>query len=421
MPIVVTRVCSACGATRTEPSSGWVRCAFCRTLIAFDFQRWLESAEHRRWLARAADAVAEWRAYTDDVALADAALADGDRSRAEGHLRVACDRLMALTPHLFPDEAHTDPARREAHLAHAVWWQLAQRTDPTFAALVAEMQSSQSRLDLRDPWPTLRSTLINLERQHAHAASLSPPPDPDGLDLAARSRVSQSLVLSAYLHLLDHATRVEALRWLHGVANVVEEPEDELGLYFDFRCPRCGLVTLTARGATEVTCVGCYHRRPYREGDLGFAGLAFGCTRCGAPIALETSQLEARCSFCHAVLQRAARTGDVERDFSRTAMRDASGVDGSALPPDGVDGFAVTAQTREQFVIDGLARQAAWFARLVTPARYAAIVRKSFGERAGDDELQRRLRAAVSAEGGSTDAVGLVSDTIDRLRASYGG
>ncbi|MCC7539112.1 MAG: hypothetical protein IT379_23015 [Deltaproteobacteria bacterium] len=420
MAIVVTHVCWRCGAPQGSAPRAWVRCERCDVLVAFDFQTWLESEDHAAWLARHGAQVAEWDAYTRDVAAADRAVAAGEHATAEGHLRRACARLFDLTPHVFPPEVHVDHERREAHLAYAVWWQRMQRLDPELRALAADLRANQARMDLRDPWPTIERSIALVAKQIERGERLEPPPDPDGLPMPARVRVAQSFLLSAYLHLLDPDRRLEALRALYGAARVVASvphddadgetdaraPDDALGLYFDFACPRCGLVTLTARGATEVTCVGCHHRRPFRDEDLRLGGVAFGCAACGAPLAIDATDLVTECTFCGAAQRRAARTGNVERAFARSvAATHALGGPAEEV----VQGVVARPEQRDALVLAGLARQALWFAKLVSPRRFAGILRASLGERWRDEAVIARLVEGIRREGGAVeDAIELV-------------
>jgi DNA-directed RNA polymerase subunit RPC12/RpoP len=427
MALVIRYRCHACGAhLDTSGSAAWLRCGYCQALIGYDWQAWFESPEYAAWLKRSAQLASGFAAYQKDVEAAATAARKGRAEKAEAHLRDAVGKLMELTPQSYPPEVRRDKAYRERYLRFEAWARLQSLVDPTLKALDAELQTVCRALDYRNPMPTLEKALVLLRKQTDRLAALPGAEDPDGMPPDARTRVVLSVFVSAYLPMLSREQRLTALRTVHGTNNVLEAGEtstDEVGHYLDWQCPRCGLASLQARAALELTCPGCFHRRPSSREVLGLSATSTRCGSCGNTVALAAGEVETACGSCGARVRRLLRTGAVEQDFARQIREDLAarqGVDAGALPEEGVDGLPVTEENRQELLLTGLARQANWYARLVQVPRYVELVRRSLP---GMSDAARaawleRVAERSATEGGDTAARQLLTEARSRLLAT---
>jgi DNA-directed RNA polymerase subunit RPC12/RpoP len=412
MALVIRYRCHACGAhLDTSGGVAWLRCGYCRALVGYDWQAWFESPDYGAWLKQQAANAGAWADYQKDVEAAAKAARKGRLEKAEEHLREAITRQMALTPHTWPPEVHRDKAYRERYLRFEAWARLQSYVDPSMMALDAELQTVCRALDYRNPMPTLEKALVLLRKQLARLAALPGAEDPDGMPPDARTRVVLSLFVNAYLPMLNREQRLKALRDVHGVNNVLEagaSTTDEVGWFIDWQCPRCGLASLQARSALELCCPGCYHRRPFSSEVLGLSAVSVRCGSCGATVALAAGAQEAACGSCGTRTRRILRTGAVEQDLARQAMRESAarhGLTPEALPAQGVEGFPVTEDNRLELRLTGLARQAHWYAKLVQVSRYVELVRRSLPELSDAERAARlaRVEELSASEGGADE------------------
>ena len=399
MAILVRYRCHRCGAVR-EATGGaaWVRCLHCRSLVGFDWPALLESREYKDWLARASQAASAGLRYQQTSAEAAQAIAAGRRAEGEALYRAACEIQLEMTPYVFPPEATTDAGYRERLMRFNAFALVQNMVDPELAGLWGRIQAALSRMDLRDPLPALEEGIELFRAQARRLASLGGPEDPDGLPPEERLRVTLGLFAGAYLHLLRPEQQLPVLQRIHGAGNVqqVGAPSDDLGMYLVWSCPSCGLASFQHRSVGELTCPGCYFRRPFRAPDLRLGPVQATCGGCGALVQLGSDQLEASCGFCKAAVRRAAATGDAVR-----AQKHALTLE--RLPDEGCAGFPVTDANRDQLVLDGLGRQAEWYATLVSPEAYAEVVRRTFpsltdAERAGKLEPLKAAGLAARAQ-----------------------
>lgn len=413
MSVVVRYVCHHCGAAREGGGDeGWVRCQHCRALIAFDWQAWLGSKAWAAYLRVAAkpETLAEWQRYQALGGQVDAALAAQDEEAALRHQRAAVEQLVTLMPSIYPPELATDAAYRERYLGWMAWTMVAQKRDATLAALQAELTARMQQIDWRAPMPTLEAAQALFTRQVDRLLALGPPEDPDGMPPAARHKAMLTQFLGGYAQLMSPAQVRALLEQIHGEGNVHEAGEGvaSLGLYREWRCGACGLMSLQATMVLEHTCPGCLFRVP--KGDSTLPRHALGCGRCGAPMVLEAGERERCCAHCGTWVRRVDRTGDVERAFAREVMAETAqrfGLELAPLPAEGVPGLAVTGATRRGLQLTGLARQAAMYGALVPVERWVALVTQTLpGERLS--ALLPELRRVVDAEGRNPTALSVL-------------
>ncbi len=427
MALVIRYRCHACGAhLDTAGSTAWLRCSYCQALIGYDWQAWFESPEYAAWLKRSAQLASGFAGYQKDVEAAGAAARKGRTEKAEGLLREAVAKLMALTPQSYPPEVQRDAAYRERYVRFEAWARLQSLVDPAMKELDAELQTVCRGVDYRNPMPTLEKALVLLRKQTARLAALPGAEDPDGMPPDARTRVVLSVFVSAYLPMLSREQRLTALRSVHGTNNVLEAGDattDEVGHFLDWQCPRCGLASLQARAALELTCPGCHHRRTATREVLGLSATSTRCGSCGNAVALAAGEVEAPCGSCGARVRRILRTGAVEQDFTRQIRDDLAakhGLGAGPLPEEGIDGLPVTEENRQELLLTGLARQAQWYARLIQVPRYVELVRRSLP---GLSDAQRaawleQVAQRSASEGGDDAARQLLAEARSRLLTS---
>lgn len=418
MSVVVRYVCHQCGAAAETGHAGWVRCQHCDALIAFDWQAWFGSKEYAAYLRVAShpDTLAGWQRYQAASARAEAASAAGDRPAAEASMRQAVEQLVALTPSIYPPELQANAAYRERYVRWMTWTLLAQKTDRELAALQSELMAKMQAIDWRDPLPALEHAASLLTRQVERMALLNPPEDPDGMPPPARLKATMTQFLGGYLQMLSPEQVRAVLERIHGKANVHEAGAgvETLGLYREWRCPACGLVSLQANMVQELTCMGCVFRKPIGDASK-LPRLELGCGRCGAAMVLEEGERERSCAHCGTWVRRIDRTGDVERDFAKDLMQQYSkqyGFELASLPAEGTPGLQVTPENRRSLQLAGLARMAAAHGAIVPAKRWLGLVKATFpGVRGAELEgVLDEVRAVVRAEGGSEVALRTIDD-----------
>jgi DNA-directed RNA polymerase subunit RPC12/RpoP len=405
MALVIRYRCHTCGAhVDSAGQVAWVRCGHCRALVGYDWQAWFESQEYAEWLRRYPALAPGFTDFQKEVEAARAAAHKGLLDEAERWLRQAVDRVMGLTPQLYPPEVQRDAAYRERYIRYDAWLRLQWILDPAIAALDTEIQAVSRGLDMRDPLPTLEKLLELMRQQLSRLSVLPGAEDPDGMPPASRSRVWLSCLVSAYMPMLTPEQRLSMLRSVHGVNNVREvegASQDEVSLYFDWQCPRCQLFSLQGRGATAVFCPGCLCKAAVPAELTTLSALPARCGSCGHPVTISQGKMEVPCGICGAIVRRIARTGSVERDLTFEAISK-SGHELPQLPEEGVPGVPVTPENRLELVLVGLARQANWYARLIQPSRYLDVVRRSLpelGDRARAAQLERVAQLSAAERG----------------------
>jgi DNA-directed RNA polymerase subunit RPC12/RpoP len=384
MSVVIRYVCHHCGAAREGGGgAGWVRCAHCGVLIAFDWQAWLGSAEYAAYLrvATKPEALAGWQRYQALTAEVDQALAAKDEPRARDLMRQAVEQMVAQLPAVYPPELSTDAAYRERYFRWLTWTMFIQKADPQLAALASSLQACLRRFDHRDPMPVLDEAAQLLTKQADRTAALGPPDDPDGMPPPARLRASLSQFLGGYVQSLSPDQVRALLERIHGRGNVHEAGEgvETLGLFRDWRCPACGAVSLQANSVHEHTCPGCAFRLPKSVSPLPRFELQ--CGRCGAAVVLEEGERERCCAFCDTWVRRVDRTGDIEREYTREVMASYAqqfNLAMAPLPAEGQPGVPVTTANRRELQVIGLARSVAMYGALVPPSRVLALVTATF-------------------------------------------
>ncbi|HVG63547.1 MAG TPA: hypothetical protein VNA24_33585 [Hyalangium sp.] len=397
MALVIRYRCHTCGAhVDSAGQVAWVRCGHCRALVGYDWQAWFESQEYAEWLRRYPALAPGFTDFQKEVDAAREAARKGLLDEAERWLRKAVDRVMGLTPQLYPPEVQHDPTYRQRYVRYDAWLRLQWMVDPTIEALDTEVQAVILGLDMRDPLPTLEKLLELIRRQLSRLATLPGGEDPDGMPPASRNRVWLSCLVSAYMPMLTPEQRLAMLRAVHGVNNVREvegSSQDEVSLYFDWQCPRCQLLSLQGRGATAVFCPGCLCKAALPAELTDPSALPTRCGSCGHPVTISQGKMDEACGSCGAIVRRIARTGSVERDLVFEAISK-SGYELPQLPEEGVPGVAVTPENRLELVLMGLARQANWYARLIQPSRYVELVRRSLPGLSDKERATRLERVA---------------------------
>jgi len=406
MTVIVRYECHACGApAEAHGEQAWLRCGYCRALLGFDWQAWFESPDYSSWLKKAPSQVAAWGDYQKLAARGEALAKKGELEKAEESFREAVEKMLSLSPHVFPPEVQTDRAYRERYLRHTAWAQLQQFADPEAAKLWAGTMDLLRRFQLRDPLATLEPAAEQMGRMVDRTVRIpGAPEDPDGMPPNARRRVSMTQFLSAYLHLLSPAARLKLLERMHGSGNVVvtgDARADEVGLYQEWECPRCGLFSLQPRMATERCCPACLCRRRVGSGREALAETTVACRGCGAQTTLAAGAFEGTCVHCGGALRRLARTGDAERDFARAVQKQYGGpaAESDGLPLEGAD-FADLQRL-------GVAHAFLWYGKLTGKEQLAGVLRRNLAGLTGA-RLQAELAAigaVVRREGGDEAAL----------------
>jgi DNA-directed RNA polymerase subunit RPC12/RpoP len=422
MALLLRYRCHACGAhVDSAGHAAWVRCGHCQALVGIDWQAWFESPAYAAWLRDYPALLPRFTALQERVAAATALVREGHPEQALPLLREAVALQMEVTPQQFPPEVRTDAAYRERYVRYDAWVRLRILADAPLAALYARMVDVCGAMDLSDPLPTLEHVLEALTRLYDRLFELPGFEDPDGMPPASRRQLTLTLTVSAWLPLLAPAQRLAVLRRVHGVNNVREtnaEPSDDLGLYLEWTCPHCALVSFQARTATELICVGCYFKRPFSAEVLGLEALDARCGNCGHAVPLPAGALERACEVCGALVRRLARTGAVEQRFSRD--HGARWARTAPLPEEGVAGPVLPGVSRQQQCLAGLGRQASWYATLVPLTRYLDVVRRSLP---GMSDLERaalleRVESLPFFEGLSDAGRERLARTRERLSAA---
>ena len=382
MALLLRYRCHACGAhVESTGHAAWVRCGYCRALVGIDWQAWFESTAYAQWLRAYPSMVPKFTALQRHVETATAHVRAERLEEARHELRHAVDLQMEVTPQLFPPEVRTDAAYRERYVRYDSWVRLQVLVDAPLAALNTEMMTVSSTTDPRDPLPAVLRVLEVLRRFYDRLFSLPGYEDPDGMPPASRRQLSLSLTAHAWLPMLSPEQRLTLLRHVHGANHVLEthpSGSDDLGIYVEWMCPHCGLVSLQGRTATELICVGCYAKRPFPAELLG-SEVSTRCGGCGHPVTLPKGVLERPCAACGALVRRLARTGAVEKQYTRDMMAMA-GASPPPLPEEGTPGALLPGVSRQQQCLAGLGRQASWYATLIPLTRYLALVRRSLPE-----------------------------------------
>jgi hypothetical protein len=254
-----------------------------------------------------------------------------------------------------------------------------------------------------------------LERVEADAKhALHPKPeDPDGLSSPARFRFNAQMWAASYARSMDGEQLVTLLRLVYGSDAVIVEPgaAHEHGLFIEFQCPRCGLVSLSSRSETCWTCFGCMRQFPFRPELVEARPMVLPCASCGALVTFERQVLESRCRHCDAAARRVADDGAIYREWLHVL-----GLPKRSLPPEGEGGFEVTNENRMRMVLDGLERIATSYASLITPMHYARIVASTFSH-ASDEAIDRVVGDVVARLSKSANHAAALSMVTEARRA----
>lgn len=414
MALLIRHECFSCGKTRDNGAGEpWVRCSHCDTLLGFDWTAWFETQEYAASLKNAARTAKEWQVYQALLEKADARIAAGNLAGAKKHIEDAIAKQFELSPFLFPPEARVDRAYLERHVALMAWYQLQVRIDPELKTLWDAFQKECRSFDMRDPLPMLERASELLERQQKRLFQLGPPEDPDGMPPPIRMKVWRTHFLGAYLHVLSPEHRIELLRKLYGRENVRSTGDsdvDEGGLFLEWTCPRCALRSLQVRAATQYVCQGCHLIADAADEQL--PAIDTRCANCGAELRLEAGALDVRCSYCDALTRRHARSTTLEREWSREVSERIHSEAGLTLPTYSSPSYPPL-DPHEQLAarLQGLVRQAQAWASVVTPRRFASLVRGSFSDHSPEqqaDLLERAIRLAQSEKAGEA-AIGCLT------------
>ena len=414
MAIVIRYRCRRCGAAWEGGSgSAWVRCRSCGALVGFDWLSFFESDGYRRHLADSVrDAASRAARYQ---ALQEAA----KRAPSLAAFRAVAESLVEMAPFAYPPEAAQAGPYRERHLAFLAWWMWQSTVDVELASLSAKLDATARAFDMKDPMPTLRGVVDILKQQHRRLERGDAPPDPDDLLPHERAQISVGMMCGAYLSWLSPEQRLALLRELHGATEVRVQGDgasDDVGYLLEWTCDLCGLLSLQPRTAPELTCLGCMFRRPFRASDAQLGALEAPCASCGAKVHVGAGQLHARCLYCGTELTRLGRTGQVERDFALSVMRQ----HGAAAPEGGTPGMPVTPENRASLVLSGLARMTLGYSALIDGARFGSIARRNLSrlgvsEAAGLTQIERE----VATLGNMPAAMKLVADARTWMRAHH--
>lgn len=426
MAIVVRYVCHHCGAAREGSGGrGWVRCQHCEALIAFDWQAWFDSKEYAAYLRQVSkpEHVDGWKKYLALTQEAEAAAKRNDGAAAKAQFKAAMEQAVSLNPSLHPEEVQTKPAWRARWLEQAAWTMLQQQVDPVAAPLADEFTAMLTTLDYKDPLPTLEKAIANLTAQYQRLAQLDVPEDPDGMPLEQRLRAALSQFVGGYLQLVSKTQQRALLERIYGKENLIEggdATQDAGGLFREWRCPACGLMTLQSRLGHESTCPACGFRKPVQQADLGLERVEFVCGRCGAPLVLEANELERGCGNCGTWTRRQARTGEAERAVMKDVLQELSqqrGFQLAELPAEGQPGIAVTVENCASLQTSGLARLALGYQAFLGAEQYLALVRGTWPGVKGSALVAAlsSVRATSEQESGTTAALTLIDEALRRL------
>ncbi|MCC6333056.1 MAG: hypothetical protein IT380_03595 [Myxococcales bacterium] len=420
MSVIIRYVCHHCGAAREGAGgAGWVRCGHCDVLIAFDWQAWFGSAQYAAYLrvAGAPETLAGWQRYQARSADAERLVASGAFDAARAATGEAVEQLVRLMPGVYPDELQTDATYRRRYLEWLSAVTYAQKVDPELSRLTKALEACVRRVEARDPLPTLDEAARLLELQADRLAHLELPDDPDGMPPHVRLRASMSQFLGGYVQLASPEQIRALLERIHGRGNVFEAGAgvESLGLFREWRCPACGLVSLEASMVLEHTCPACVLRAP--KGDPALPQVDFACGRCGAALTLEAGERECCCAFCDTWVRRVDRTGHVERQHAyevRDSLARRLGLALAELPAESRPGLPVTKENRRAHRLTGLARVAAMYGAMVPARRVLGLVTATFREVKG-----QALLALLDEVGEAARAEGLrgALEVLDEVRS----
>ncbi len=420
--------CHQCGAARDPGTeTGWVRCAHCHALIAFDWQAWLASPEYRRYLSDSASgsAAAQWQRYQALLSEGDALHAQGDERSAGQRYFSAVELMSRIVPGVIPTEAAHDPTyARAVFTFNSAFLQL-QRTHETLRGLDTQMQQTLRAIDFRDPLPTVLKALEMLREMVTRASALGLPPDPDGLPLSARLQVMTSQFVGGYVQMLSADQQLQLLQRVYGADSVMavtattadaDSSDTGLGLFREWVCPACGLCSLQSRHVHEFTCMGCVFRKPLNADDDALPALALHCPTCAAPITLEAGQPERACDYCSTWVRRVRHDRRNEVDFQKemfARVQAAAGgsIDIAPLPASGQPGLAVTPDNRDTLRLQGLARTLVGYQTLAPARAFMRLMQRTWGP-ADLESVLARLEAQARTDG----LLASIEGTLAQLR-----
>jgi hypothetical protein len=417
MPIVLSLVCPRCGArARSDGAAAWITCSFCHAIAGIDarayqdeLQRGITAAMANGTDAYIASGNAWMRALDQAYVAADA----GDLPRAIALAEEGQRGQIALMPVRYPPRAKEDADYAAACVRRDGWLTIAMRLDHDLRRISDAISKTSAGLALNDPLPTFEKmvallaeqgrVLERIEMDPGHRLAPAPP-DPDGLAAPARFRIHAQTWAATYARMMDEAVLVKALALVYGADAVTTttEGDDEHGMFFDWPCPRCGLVSITARSERRWTCLGCMRVFPFRRDLLEARAAVLPCAACGALVTFGRAEHETRCRHCSAIARRVADDGALQRELANMIAPVPD------LPPEGEGGFPVTSETAEGLVLDGLERIANFYAKFVSPARYARIVASTFSSASPELGL-RAIDEVAKRVASSPDAVTLVA------------
>jgi DNA-directed RNA polymerase subunit RPC12/RpoP len=408
MAWLVRYKCHQCGAVR-EPGddSGWVRCAHCSMLIAFDWQAWLASPAYRQYLSDSLSGTTQagWASYQTLLNEGDALHASGESIKAAEKFEQAVGLTFDMLPGIYPKEVPRAPA-----LNFSAAFLSLQRMNDAVRKLNEDMLSLLKSLDFRNPLPTVLACVQLLEQQFNLALRIGLPPDPDSMPMGARLQVLKSQFVGGYASMMSAENRLELLQHVYGRDAVTEvadgQFDDGLGLFRDWACPMCGLWSVQSRHAHEFTCMACFFRKPVSPSDDPLPKIQALCGTCSAEMTLENGQTEGACVYCHSWVRRVRHDRSNEIDFQvemrahiQAAVMSKTGhtLVFESLPVEGKLGLEVTSQNRHSLKLQGFVRLIAAYQSFVPAARFTRLLQRSFSIVSGVETAACIQRVAEQA------------------------
>lgn len=405
MAHVIQLRCERCGGPTDTKDAPWIRCPSCGSTAGFDFTSSLENPEMADFMRRNMEDperyVKLWQDHEAGLQKA-AALHRKSPEKALAKAADEADFIINETPWAIPTPAKSDKEKLKAYRLWLGFELLHARLPGKLPGMQLKLNEAAAAIGFganENPLPAFRDMLTVLREMAEERARLGQPPDPEGLSLEGRIKLTASTMVAAYIRMVSPELQVNLLREIYGddAIEVVDISGQDYSVYFDWECPKCGLFSPQVPQADKLTCPGCYVEKRVDSDVLAYAPIALMCHGCGSRVELGERVMDARCEFCTSRVKRFVRQGDAHREVIAEVKKREAAKHGFSYEEmmEESPGFGVTPENRLERLRDGLVRIAEWYNFALTPARYLGFARASLPE-GYKGLLQQALAAAES-------------------------
>jgi DNA-directed RNA polymerase subunit RPC12/RpoP len=379
--------CDRCGAPADASGGVWIRCASCGAIAGYDITSYTDSPEVAEFTHRNFN---DPKGYVDRWARHDAEL----KRAASLHVKspaaaldIAAEQaefVLTETPWMVPPAVKDDRQLREAYKRWLGFELLYHRLPGKINNLYGKLNEATAAIGFgsnENPLPAFEKMLAVLRELLEARIELGSPPDPDGLSLEARLRLQASQMIAVNIRMVSPELQLDLLRSIYGKEAVEVQAigGQDYSVFFDWKCPQCGLFSPQSSGTDRMTCPGCYCARRWDPDEMAFAPISVVCHGCGSRFDLAQAQMHAACGYCTSQVKRYVRPGEAHRvvmaELKKQEMARHGGNYEEMMAAS--DGFGATPENRLERLRDGLLRIAQWYGKFITPARYVGFARAS--------------------------------------------